>query len=82
MSRLIRHQTVFIGQVLGGPSNYNGRELGQAHKRLSITLEDFDLVAEILEEVLEDGGMEDADVATVMNIVAGTRAVIAERGAA
>lgn len=82
LPRLIKHQTQFLGQVLGGPADYDGRELGRAHKRFQITVEHFDLVAEILEEVLEDGGVEDDDVAKIMNIVAGTREVIVERAAA
>jgi len=82
MPRLINHQTRFMSQVLGGPANYSGRELGEAHARFRITVEHFDLVAEILEETLEDGGMEDDDVESIMDIVAGTREVIVERNAA
>ena len=39
---------------------------------LSITEEAFGEVARILQETLEDGGVEDEDVATIMGVVAGT----------
>ena len=73
MERLIDHQTKFIAHVLGGPAEYTGRELGAAHARLKITAEAFGEVAAILQETLEDAGMEEADVATVMGIVVGAR---------
>jgi len=73
MERLIDHQTKFIAHVLGGPAEYTGRELGAAHARLKTTGEAFAEVAAILQETLEDAGMEPADVAAVMGIVAGAR---------
>ena len=73
MERIIDHQTKFIAHVLGGPAEYTGRELGAAHARLKITGEAFAEVAAILQETLEDAGMEPADVAAVMGIVAGAR---------
>jgi hemoglobin len=76
MERLIDHQTKFIAHVLGGPADYTGRELGVAHARLKITGEAFAEVASILQEVLEDAGMESGDVSSVMAIVAGARGAV------
>ncbi len=76
MERLIDHQTKFIAHVLGGPAEYTGRELGAAHERLKISGEAFEEVASILQEVLEDAGMESADVSSVMAIVAGARSAV------
>ena len=73
MESLINHQTKFISHILGGPEEYSGRSLAQAHKSLSIDNESFNLVAKILEENLEDLGVEEKDVQTIMNIVAGAR---------
>lgn len=73
MERIIDHQTKFIAHVLGGPAEYTGRELGAAHVALKITGEAFQEVAEILQETLEDAGMAEDDVVTVMGIVAGAR---------
>ena len=79
MEQLIDHQTKFISHVLGGPAEYTGRALEVGHRGLRITNAHFDEVAEILQDVLEDAGMEDGDVSTVMGIVAGTRSQIVEK---
>jgi hemoglobin len=76
MERLMDHQTKFIAHVLGGPSEYTGQAIGVAHARLSITEESFGEVASILQEVLEDAGMEKDDVTTVMEIVGSTKSSI------
>lgn len=76
MERLINHQTNFIAQVLGGPANYSGSEIGAAHAHLKISADAFGEVANILQEVLEDAGMDNEDVESVMAIVASTRGAI------
>ena len=73
MKGLIDHQTKFLCQLLGGPSDYSGRQLAAAHQSLDITPGHFDLVAEILQETLEDGGVEDSDVSAIMQTVASTK---------
>ena len=78
MENLIDHQTKFISHVLGGPAEYTGRTLDVSHRGLKITNAHFDEVAEILQDVLEDVGMEDEDIETVMGIVASTRSAIVE----
>jgi len=79
MERLIDHQTKFISHALGGPAHYEGRALLQAHSHLSVNQEDFDEVADILKDNLEDAGMEEEDVNTVMAIVESVRAVIVSK---
>lgn len=76
MEALISHQTKFLCQVLGGPSQYTGRQLTAAHQSLKIPADDFDLVVDILEETLEDAGVEDADLETIMGIVASVRGAV------
>jgi hemoglobin len=66
---LIEHQTKFLSQILGGPAEYNGRALLLAHANMGITEEAFTEVAEILQDVLEDNGIEDEDLSTIMGIV-------------
>ena len=73
MERLMDHQTKLIAHVMGGPAEYDGRELGVAHARLKVTGAAFAEVAEILQETLEDAGMSAEDVASVMAVVAGAR---------
>ena len=78
MENLIDHQTKFISHVLGGPAEYTGRTLAVSHQGLKITSDDFDEVAEILQETLEDAGMSDDDVETVMGIVGSVKNDIVE----
>ena len=79
MERLIDHQTKFISHALGGPAEYTGRALEMSHRGLNISVAHFNEVAEILQESLEDAGMEDEDIETVMGIVSSTQSSIVER---
>ncbi len=72
MDFLIQHQTDFLSQLLGGPIQYTGRTLREAHQVLRIPKAHFDLVAQLLQENLEDAGVETDDVQTIMEIVAST----------
>ena len=76
MAVLIDHQTKFISHALGGPAQYTGRTLQGGHQHLKIKNAHFDEVAEILQDTLEDAGMSDEDVKTVMGIVGSTRSAI------
>lgn len=73
MPRLIDHQTKFLCSILGGTEQYTGRQLAAAHKSLKITGEGFDEVAALLTEALEDAGMEDDDIESVINVVASVK---------
>lgn len=42
--RLKRHQALLLTQLLGGPAEYAGRGLAEAHARLGVTGAHFDLV--------------------------------------
>ena len=78
MEALIDHQTKFISHALGGPAQYTGRTLQGAHAGLQISNEDFDEVADVLRDNLEDAGMEDDDVEKVMGIVESVRPMIVQ----
>lgn len=82
MRRLIDHQTKFISAVLGGPASYTNEQIARAHARLGITSEEYDEVAELLRETLEDFGLDDADVERLMAHVAALRPFIIEGGVA
>ena len=45
LTGLKQHQAALLAQVLGGPSNYGGRDLATAHASLGITTEHFQRVA-------------------------------------
>lgn len=72
MEFLIKHQSDFLSQVLGGPIQYKGRTLREAHQRLDIKKVDFELVGQLLQENLEDAGVEENDINTIMDIVVST----------
>ena len=72
MQNLLRHQTEFLSQLLGGPISYDGRTLKRAHEHLNITQAAFDRVADLLQENLEEAGVAEEDVNTIMTIVAST----------
>jgi hypothetical protein len=47
-----------------------------AHRNLNISSSEFAEVANILKETLEDAGVEDVDVATIISIVASLKDTI------
>lgn len=65
MSRLIDHQTKFVSFLLGGPASYSDDHLQRMHSHMSITLEEFDLVVDVMLETLGDHGLGNEDRATV-----------------
>ncbi len=81
LERLIDHQTKFLCQVLGGPSEYTGKELSAAHQNMNISDADFGTVATILKQTLEDAGVEPEDLDTIIGIVASTKDQIVTKAA-
>jgi hemoglobin len=67
MPALMNHQLKFLGQVLGGPIQYEVGELKAAHADLGITADDYDKVSRILAMNLQDAGFEPADLEQVMS---------------
>ena len=55
---LRRHQVALLAAVTGGPNAYRGRDLGEAHRRLSITPEHFDVVVGHLGATLDHLGVD------------------------
>lgn len=73
LEHLIDHQTRFLSHLLGGPASYHGKTLRAAHIHSKITDAAFDEVATILEFVLEDAGVTQEDINTIMTVVSGAR---------
>jgi hemoglobin len=64
--RLREHQFVFISQALGGPHQYSGRSLVEAHARLAIEKRHFDaFVGHLRDSLAELGAAPDA-IAEIM----------------
>ena len=69
MRRMVDHQTKFIAQVMGGPASYSNDQLQRVHAPHRIDQRSFEEMALVLQETLEDHGIEDEDVRAVMNQV-------------
>ena len=67
MRRQIDHQSKFISAVMGGPGSFSDDHLQRVHARLGIDHEAFLVMASLLKEAMEDHGMPQADVDTVMH---------------
>lgn len=52
VSSVKRHQALLLAGVLGGPGDYDGRTLAEAHAGLGVTGPHYDAVAAYLREVL------------------------------
>ena len=76
MPLLQRHMVAFLVQATGGPKEYGGREMLDAHEHLGITGRDFDRVAEHLMATLREYGIADADVDAVAQAIAPLRPMI------
>lgn len=57
MPRLKRHQVLLISQVLGGPSDYSGQELREAHAGMEISSADFGRVVAYLITALHEASV-------------------------
>ncbi|MFP3901250.1 MAG: group I truncated hemoglobin [Acidimicrobiia bacterium] len=75
-----RHQVLLLSQVLGGPANYAGRDLGEAHRGLGITGDHYGKVVDHLVGVLEDMGADREAVEAVATTVASLEPDIVEGG--
>jgi hemoglobin len=80
LARLKRHQALLVTQVLGGPENYNGRPLGEAHEGLGIDHDDFTAVVGHLAAAMEDAGVPDDIIGRAGAAVAATEPEIVEVG--
>lgn len=69
MRHLIDHQTKFLASVMGGPASYTPEHLARVHERLKIDDAAFEGTVLILRETLEDHGLEETDIATVIGRV-------------
>jgi hemoglobin len=57
LPRLKAHQFAFLSQALGGPKQYSGASMSEAHARLAIEQLHFDSVAAHLVETLRELGV-------------------------
>lgn len=73
LPRLKRHQVLLVSQVMGGPAEYEGGELREAHAGIDVTDADFGLVVSYLAQALHEAGVEQEIVDRVGATLAATR---------
>ena len=78
MVRLKRHQVALVSQVMGGPVEYEGRELREAHQGMGISTEDFAVVVDHLVTALTEAGVPSEIIGRVGVALGGTEADIVE----
>ena len=69
-------QKAFLTMVFGGPNDYAGRDMRDAHRRLvdaGMNERHFDAVTGHLQATLDEIGVGDADAREVMALAGGTR---------
>jgi len=81
MSRLVDHQTKFISSLLGGPAAYTDDRLKQLHAHIGISDQDFDEMAKLLGEALDENGLEPGDCEAVIREIEARRSYIVNQGA-
>ena len=78
MSRLKRHQVLLISQVLGGPAEYDGHDLRDAHEGRGISSADFNRVVTHLVTALTEANVPPAVIGRVGEALDGTAKEIVE----
>ena len=76
MAKLKRHQALLISQVLGGPANYDGRELNEAHAGMDIAQDDYRKVVSYLVQTMVEVGVPPAIIMRVSEALAATESDI------
>jgi len=82
MRRLVDHQTKFVASVMDGPASFSDEHLRRVHATLGVTHREFDEVAVILRETLEDFDIAAPDVDRICAQVLGLRDCIVAPDAA
>lgn len=77
MTQLKRHQVAMVSQVLGGPREYTGRELGEAHEALKITAIDYRRVSHLLVGTLWEFKVPEDIIFEVSEVLASLQDVVA-----
>lgn len=70
MGRQRVQQVKFLTMALGGPNEYDGKPMKEAHEGMHITEHHFNLVAGHLVAALKGAGVGDDDVNEVVSLVA------------
>ncbi len=61
-------QKAFLTMVFGGPNEYTGKDMREAHKHMNLTEEHFNAVAENLVATLKELEVAEEDINEIVNI--------------
>lgn len=67
-------QKAFLTMAFGGPNNYTGKDLREAHKHMALTEEHFGAVAEDLVATLEELNVPQASIDDIVALLGSTKA--------
>lgn len=73
MDRQIAKQKAFLTMAFGGPNNYSGADMREAHKHMNLTEEHFNAVVENLAGTLTELGVGDDDIGEIAAIAASVK---------
>ena len=79
MRRQQNRQKAFVGAALGGPEPWTGKDMRKAHKHLSLTEEDFSIIATHLQAAMTEKGVSKEQVGKIMAVVATTKDAVLNR---
>ncbi|WP_433623489.1 group I truncated hemoglobin [Halomicrococcus sp. NG-SE-24] len=79
MDELRAHQVQFISAVAGGPVDYTGDDMRDAHAHLDIDEDDFDAVGRYLESALRMNGVDEDNVEAIMSEVRSLKDPVLDR---
>lgn len=74
MASQAQKQKAFLTMAFGGPNNYTGQDMREAHKHMNLTEEHFTAVAECLTSTLEELEVPQELIDEVIGIAASTKA--------
>lgn len=61
-------QKAFLTMAFGGPNNYSGKDMREAHKNMNLTEEHFNAVAENLVETLNELNVPEEDINAIVEV--------------
>lgn len=70
MQRQIAHQTQFISSVTGGPVEYTGEDMREAHEGMGINEAEFDAIAKHLNTALKEFDVPEDERESVLEEIA------------
>ena len=62
---LVKHQTEFVGSLMGGPQSYSNKDLQRIHRHFDITDAAFSTMVKLMRQAFEQFYFEDPDIEVI-----------------